>query len=346
MEITVPHACKVMIGRLFSLVRRSPGRTRTARPLREAGTPRLGLALSSGGARGLAHVGVLQVLEEEGIEIHAIAGSSMGAYVGALWAAGFSGTELRDLAEEMHDRRQLWKLADPVFPPMKGLFHGLKAKAHLARSLGDLRFEDLERRLLVIAADLDSKQRMVLREGPLVDAVHASCAMPGIIAPVTVRGRRCVDGGVVDPVPVGALRRFGDVDRVLAVSVIPTFAEVDAGLCEGDEETPPESWWRRSAGFLNRHCNLLAPGNVIDTFRQSIRAAQIRIAHDSVRGADLCLRPEHFHASWHDYAHFERFIQAGRDVATRRLDEIHALLEPGGQTHETEPEPMVGDCVA
>lgn len=335
-----------MISRLLSLFRRNAGRSRSGRPPCPDHGPRLGLALSSGGARGLAHVGVLQVLEEQGIPIHAIAGSSMGAYVGALWAAGFSGNDLSELAEEMHDRGQLWKLADPVFPPMTGLFHGLKAKAHLARSLGDLRFEDLDRQLLVVVADLDNKQRVVLREGRIVDAVHASCAMPGIIAPVTVGGRRCVDGGVVDPVPVGALWRFAEVDRVIAVSVIPTFAEVDAGLCDGDEETPPESWWRRGAGFLNRHCNVLAPGNVIDTFRQSIRAAQIRIAHDSVRGADLCLRPEHFHARWHDYSNFERFIQAGRDVATRRLDEIRSLLEPGGATHENESEPLVGNRVA
>ncbi|MDP4624697.1 MAG: patatin-like phospholipase family protein [Akkermansiaceae bacterium] len=333
------------------IIRRLKGDSRLekhGRPLEvPAGRLKLGLALSSGGARGLAHVGVLQVLEENNIEIHAISGSSMGSYVGSLWAAGFSGKELANLAAEMHDRRQLWKLADPVFPPMRGLFHGLKAKAHLERSLGDLRFEDLERKLLVITADLDTKERLVLRSGKIADAVHASCAMPGIIAPVILNGRRCVDGGVVDPVPCEALRKFADVDRVIAVSVIPTFDEVDAGMYQDEDDLLPRSMPRRFLSAINRNLNFLAKGNIVDTFRQSIRCAQVRIAHDSVKRADLCLRPEHFHAPWNDYSNFERFIDAGRKVALDHLDEIRALAG----ISETPPDEksddsMVGDRVA
>lgn len=333
-----------MFGSILQFFRRDRPPHRVNRPLGEEGPLKLGLALSSGGARGLAHVGVLQVLEENNIEIHAIAGSSMGAYIGALWAAGFSGKDLERLAAEMYDRKQLWKLADPVFPPLTGLFHGLKAKQHLEVSLGDLRFEDLERRLLVIATDIDTKERVVLRSGRLSDAVHASCAMPGIVAPVRINGRRCVDGGVVDPLPAGALRRFTDVDRVLAVSVIPTFAEVDSGLCADDPEPPGA--FRRTLARVNRHVNVLAPGNVVDTFRQSIRAAQIRIAHDSIRCADLCLRPDHFRAKWHDYSNFGRFIESGRKIATERLDEIRDILDPDTRTHEKPDHNMVGECVA
>jgi NTE family protein len=331
-----------------NLLRKLTGKStldRVDRPLVETPTRRkLGLALSSGGARGLAHVGVLQVLEENGIEIHAIAGSSMGSYVGALWAAGFSGSELVKLAEEMHDRRQLWKLADPIFPPTAGLFRGLKAKTHLERSLGDLRFEDLERQLLVITADLDTKERIVLRSGKISDAVHASCAMPGIIAPVTLNGRRCVDGGVVDPIPVGALHKFSEVDKVIAVSVIPTFEEVDAGLYRTLDEPPlPKSFTRRCLSSINRNVNFLAKGNIVDTFRQSIRCAQVRLAHESLKRADIVLRPEHFSAPWNDYANFDRFIEAGRKVALEHLDAIRELQNPS--THETSKN-MVGDRVA
>lgn len=335
-----------MFGSLLQFFRRERPPVRMDRPLADEAPLKLGLALSSGGARGLAHVGVLQVLQEHGIEVHAIAGSSMGAYIGALWAAGFSGHDLEVLAAEMHDRKQLWKLADPVIPPLTGLFHGLKAKRHLEDSLGDLRFEDLERRLLVIATDIDTKERVVLRNGKLSDAVHASCAMPGIVAPVRVNGRRCVDGGVVDPLPAGALRRFTDVDRVLAVSVIPTFDEVDSGLCAGDDEAEPPGAMRRAMSTLNKHMNVLAPGNVVDTFRQSIRAAQIRIAHDSIRRADLCLRPDHFLAKWHDYSNFGRFIESGRKVALERLDEIRRILDPDAETDENPESNVVGECVA
>lgn len=336
-----------MLGNILRFFRGDPRPERRERPLVDAPLPKLGLALSSGGARGLAHVGVLQVLEENGIEIHAIAGSSMGAYIGALWAAGFSGKALEELAEEMHDRRQLWKLADPMIPPMKGLFRGLKARAHLERSLGKLNFEDLERKVLAVSLDIDTKERIVFRKGSIVDAVHASCAMPGIIAPVIINGHRCVDGGVIDPVPVGALHKFSDVDRVLAVSVVPTFQDVDEGLCRSSDDEVPPHWMRRLGRAMNGNFNLLAKGNMIDTFRQGIRAAQIRLAHESCKRADLCLRPEHFFAPWHDYAGFRRFIDAGRQVATEHLDDIRALLRPDFRSHETTPFlSMVGHDVA
>ncbi|WP_193214662.1 patatin-like phospholipase family protein [Luteolibacter marinus] len=335
-----------MLGKILRIFRGDPRPARHRRPLDDAPVPRLGLALSSGGARGLAHVGVLQVLEENHIEVHAIAGSSMGAYIGALWAAGFSGRALEELAAEMHDRRQLWKLADPIFPPMKGLFHGLKARAHLERSLGDLTFEELERQLFAVAVDIDTKERLILRRGRIVDAVHASCAMPGVIAPVTIDGHRCVDGGVIEPVPVGVLHKFSNVNRVLAVSVVPTFSDVEQGHCDYEDDPPP-AWWRRIGSAINSRVNLLAPGNMIDTFRQSIRAAQIRLAHESCKRADLCLRPEHFFAPWHDYSGFRRFIEAGRQVALDHLDEIRAMVRPDIQPNETQPlKPMVGHDVA
>lgn len=324
-----------MLGYIRRFLRNVPPPARQAGRAAGGRGMKLGLALSSGGANGLAHIGVLQVLEENHVEIHAIAGASMGAYIGALWAAGFSGKALAELAAEMHDRRQLWKLADPIFPPMKGLFRGHKARAHLERSLGDLRFEGLARRLLVVTVDIDTKERLVLRRGKVADAVHASCAMPGIVAPVMIDGHRCVDGGVIDPLPVGALWKFSDVDRVLAVSVIPTFEDVDEGRCRDEDKDEPETFWLRRVGAsLNGHLNLLARGNMIDTFRQSIRAAQIRLAHESCKRANFCLRPQHFFVPWHDYAGSERFIDAGRQVATDHLDEIRGLIHPDFHEHE------------
>jgi NTE family protein len=171
--------------------------------------------------------------------------------------------------------------------------------------------------------------------------------MPGVIAPVMLDGHRCVDGGVIDPVPVGALRKFSDVDRILAISTIPTFADVDEGLCRAEEELSDLGMWKRCGLAINRNINFMARGNIIDTFRQSIRAAQIRLAHESCKRADLCLRPEHFFAPWHDYAGFRRFIDAGRQVALDHLDEIRAMLRPDFQAHETPSiQPMVGHDVA
>lgn len=140
---------------------------------------KVGLALSAGGAKGLARVGVLQVLEENGIEIDAIAGCSMGSYIGALWACGYSGPDLEELAAEIQDRKKLWTLADPVLPPLSGLLHGRKAKHHLMRSIGKLRFEDLARRLLIVTFD------PALRAGPRTILATNTSALPAR-APITL----------------------------------------------------------------------------------------------------------------------------------------------------------------
>ncbi len=128
----------------------SPSRSRAPAP------PKFGLALSCGGARGLAHVGAIQVLEEEHIPIAAIAGSSMGAYVGALWAAGIDGPGLEKLAGEVKDRRTLFRLfVDPVIPPLAGFIRGNKARKHLERTLGNMKISELQKPMFIMATELD-----------------------------------------------------------------------------------------------------------------------------------------------------------------------------------------------
>jgi NTE family protein len=333
-----------------------PDRRRSERPARsgpvEKSQRRLGLALSAGGAKGLAHVGVLQVLEENNIEIDAISGCSMGAYVGALWACGYSGTDLEELAAEIQDRKTLWKLADPVLPPLSGLFFGEKAKRHLMKSIGELRFEDLTRRLLIVTFDLDTKERLVRREGRIADAVHASCAMPGIIRPVLLDGHRCADGGVVDPVPVSSLEKFSEVDVTVAVSVLPSLGEVERFAHEpalAESERPGRV--RRLGNLLNRQFNLLAPGNVLDTLRKSVQAAQLRIAAQSCKRATLCIQPAFaLPGLWHDYTNFRHYIDAGRAAAEAALPALRTLLDrnvPLPHDHESSLHSLlVGERVA
>ena len=332
---------------------RARERERTERPPAEtAPHRRIGLALSAGGAKGLAHVGVLQVFEEHGLEIEAVAGCSMGAYIGALWACGYSGRDLEELASEIQDRRTLWKLADPVIPPVSGLFHGEKAKRLLMESIGELRFEDLARRLLIVTFDLDTKERLVLRKGRIADAVHASCSMPGIIKPVTLGRHRCADGGVVDPCPVGTLRKFSETDLHLAVSVLPSLAEVDRAAAADPPPRPRRhrSLARRLGSLLNHNLNLLAEGNVIDTLRKSIQAAQLRLAEQSCHRATLALRPRFdLPGHWHDYPNFRHYIEAGRAAAEAALPQLKLLLDPNRPLpHEGSPlhPPMVGERVA
>lgn len=312
--------------------------------------PKIGLALSSGGAKSLAHIGVIQVLEENNIPIHAVSGSSMGAYIGALWATNHTAEQMLQLATNMQDPATMRKLADPVIPPIKGVFYGNKVKSLLGESIGNATFEDLNRQLLVIAANLDTYERIVFRTGNLLDAVHASCAMPGIIVPVDIDGMRCTDGGVVDPVPVGALSKFADVDYVIAVSTVATLEEVDTHTsavqtAAEDDEEEMQTWWKKALTAVGSKLNPGATGNMIDNLRRSLRASQIRLAHDSCLRATLTIRPVSKGGEWHEYHEFEHYIKLGREKATEALPEIKKLLEPL-PNNETTEQSMVGKRIA
>ncbi|MDB6137070.1 MAG: hypothetical protein JWO94_142 [Verrucomicrobiaceae bacterium] len=303
--------------------------------------PRIGLCLSSGGARGLAHIGVIQVLEEEKIPISAISGSSMGAYLGALWAAGFNGLKLEELAREIKDRRTLLSLLDPVVPPFEGLIRGHKIRKHLERSLGGVNFEDLKVPLLIVATDLDTLAPVVFNRGNVAAAVHASSAVPGFCAPVHLNGRRYTDGGASEPLPVTLLRELEGIDRVVAVSVIPTSSDI--GECRaGDVAIGPKMSRNPFVRFW-RKINLMGYGNVLDTFSRALMASQIQVTAKEAAQADVVLHPFFCEAAWYDYENFDRYIKAGRDAAREAMPEIRALLTDAlprpskGSHYETAP---------
>ncbi len=179
---------------------------------------RVGLALGSGGARGAAHVGVLKVLEREGIKISAIAGSSIGAMVGGAYAAGVA---LSRIEEEWltTSRTKLLRSFLPTFP-RTGLSSGAGLRRYLREILGDVRIEDLPIPFAAVATDLDMGEPVILRSGALVEAIRASTAIPGVFQPVRWEGRLLVDGGMVEPLPVRVCRELG-AEIVIAVDTNP-----------------------------------------------------------------------------------------------------------------------------
>lgn len=182
--------------------------------------PVLGLALSGGNVRGVAHIGVLAVLEEAGIRPDLVAGTSAGSLVGAFYCAGWDSARL---LQEI--RNFSWReVARPRLPDPMGLLDSEMIEEWITRRLGDIRFENLDIPFAAVATDLVSGERVVLREGPVAPAVRASCAIPGLFSPyVTPDGRILVDGGVVDNLPVRAAREMG-AEAVLAVNVSSTTA--------------------------------------------------------------------------------------------------------------------------
>jgi len=179
--------------------------------------PKLGVALSGGGARGLAHIGVLKALSSAGIQIDFLAGASMGGVIAASFAAGLDPSQIEEIACHVGTASRLARLADPILP-QKGIFKGEKLHSFFDQQLHSMTFDDLQIPLTIIAVDLNSSREIHITKGSLADAIRATISIPGIFIPVESDGMRLVDGGLLNNLPVDVVRAMG-ADVVLAVDV-------------------------------------------------------------------------------------------------------------------------------
>lgn len=175
--------------------------------------PDVGLALSGGAVLGAAHIGVLKVLDEEGISVTHIAGTSMGAVVAAFYAFGFKGGQIGEIAEEFR-----WPQVTRFSPSRLGILSMDKLMSTLRRHMGSVKMEEAKIPLAVIATDIATGEKVVIREGDLASAVAASACVPGIFVPIEREGRLLVDGGLLENLPVSPLKAWG-VDAIIAVDV-------------------------------------------------------------------------------------------------------------------------------
>jgi NTE family protein len=181
---------------------------------------KVGLALSGGGARGLAHIGVLKVLEKAGVPISVMAGTSMGGLIAIAYAAGYPIAEMEDRALRFSRLKELMKLID-LTPQRRGLLEGQKVRNYIRAWLGDhLTFADLQIPTTLTTVDLNSGQEVLLSSGPILPAVFATIAIPGIFKPVIESGQLLVDGGVLDNLPIQPVQLLG-ANFVIAVDVHP-----------------------------------------------------------------------------------------------------------------------------
>ncbi|OGO40522.1 MAG: hypothetical protein A2147_07630 [Chloroflexi bacterium RBG_16_57_8] len=181
---------------------------------------KIGLALGGGAARGLAHIGVLEVLEREGIPIDLIAGTSIGAIIGAFYACTKDIALMKKLAVEVGSRRVHYIFSDVTFP-RTGLIRLERVEKLLKQVIGGVRFQDSQLPFACVAVDIDRGEEVVLDRGLIWDAVRASASVPVIVALRKVEGRNFVDGGLLNPLPTSVARRMG-ADFVIAVNVVPT----------------------------------------------------------------------------------------------------------------------------
>lgn len=177
------------------------------------GQLKIGLALGGGVARGIAHVGVLSELERAGVPIDCIAGTSIGALIGASYCAGLEVDELRDIAA----RTGWWQVSRPFFSA-GGLVTFKQLENWFIDNVGEFEVEDLAIPFAAVASDLNTGERVVLQKGRLTTAVRASCSVPGFVPPVEIGDRILVDGGITDNIPADVARLLG-ADYVIGVDI-------------------------------------------------------------------------------------------------------------------------------
>ncbi len=257
--------------------------------------PRLGLALSGGAARGLAHVGVLKVFAEHGIRFDCVAGTSAGALVGGALASGMPIEEIEKIGRSLR-----WRDLGRMTVSRLGIQSNAVMEEYVRTRFPHTRFEELPTPFAAVATDLRTGAAVVMRdEGDVGFAIRASCAVPGWYVPVTdARGRQLVDGGLVANLPVSVVRALG-AEVVVAVDV----------NSEG-------------AKFLG------PPTSVIGVLLQSMLVVQRTAVAHQRQLADVVLSPTIGHLRWDEMTRADEFIEAGVEAARSALPAIKELLEP------------------
>ena len=260
---------------------------------------KVGLALGSGAARGLAHIGVLAVLEKEGIPIDMIAGTSAGAAIGAIYASGVNTGRMKEQVLEAGWKR-IAPLIDPSLPKT-GLIKGKKIKDLLSSYVGgNIKFSDLKIPFACVATDIDTGEQVVIERGSVPDALRASISIPAIFTLVKREGRYLVDGGLVNPVPVSVVRRMG-ADFIIAVNVMPD--------------------------VIDRVEKIRREPNIFQIIIQSIYIATYSLIRTSMEGADVIIEPEVAHIGASEFLKAPELISWGEKAAQMAIPEIKRKLK-------------------
>ncbi|NLC06520.1 MAG: patatin family protein [Syntrophomonadaceae bacterium] len=253
------------------------------------GCKKLGLVLGAGSARGLAHIGVIQVLQEEAIPIDLVVGSSMGAVIGACYAAGTDMYLLPKLIAEMNFNQ----LIDMQIP-RKGFIAGNRIQELIKILTHGKNFDQLSIPLAVLATDLEAGKRVVFQDGPVYQAVRASISIPGIFQPVELNNRLLIDGAVTERLPANTARELG-AEVIIAVDV--TF---------GNHEMKINS--------------------ILDIFLQSISLLERQIHDSRIQEIDILIQPEVGNLGMKRFDLVEEAVQAGREATKPLLPLIKELL--------------------
>lgn len=294
---------------------------------RQLGDCLVGLVLGVGVGYGFCHIGVLKVIEEENIPIDVIAGSSIGALIASLWAVGKSSREILEITREFREPKHIWELVDITFPRL-GFIKGNKLYRFLKRHLGDKTFYDLKMPLKIIASDVRRKEPKILDKGLLVDAIMASCSMPGIFAPFKFKEEVLFDGGVTNPLPTEPLVKMG-VKKIIAVNVTPSREDILKQLIKLKSGSPCEyagdASKNKPFGLLGRLKSIFNL-NIVDIIFSSVEVLQSEVARREGELADIVLHPDTTGLFWLELHKADEFARRGEIEARNNLGKIWQLV--------------------
>jgi NTE family protein len=301
-----------------------------------AGAPVIGLALGSGSARGWAHIGVIQELEAMGVRPQVVAGTSIGALVGAVYVSG----QLQEFADWVQKLtiRDVFGLLDISFS--SGVVKGEKLFGLFMEQHRSPNIEDIEQRFVSVATDMRTGREVWITRGPILSAARASCAMPGLFTPVKFGERWMLDGGLVNPVPVSACRALG-ADVIIAVNLNAQLvgAQLSRGSrqqAEREADTPEEK------GFWQRVTAYLASGDpdnpgFFDVIATSVNIMQDRITRSRMAGdpPEITLVPLLEDFALMDFHRAGEAIEEGRRLVRQHAEDVRCWV---GSLEATRPE--------
>lgn len=282
------------------------------------------LVLSSGGARGLAHIGAIDALVERGYHIHAISGTSMGSVVGGMYACG----KLEDFRKFITSlsRLDVYRLMD-IAISKKGLIKGERVFSEMKNFVGDIRIEDLPIPFAAVSADLTNHSAVVFTEGDLLSALRASSAIPSILLPVSLNEALLVDGGIVDPLPIEQVQRI-DGDLLVAINVNAPREEIQIKQpteSEGTYYKLRQQIKRHWPSLINENEKKLPVNGMIDIMSSSFELMQQQLTLTALHyhSPDILVNLPVNLADTFDFHRASEIIQTGYEAMSKQLDLVN-----------------------
>ena len=255
---------------------------------------KIGLALGGGGAKGLAHIGIIKALESAGIQIDYIAGTSMGALVGGFYAATGDIRALEDFIIHVK-RSDIFPIKEIIKRKDGALFKGESIADKLRKELKNIKIEELKIPFAALTTDAKNGDEVCLKNGDLVDAIRASTALPIVFAPVAINNQLLIDGGLVNPVPADVVKDMG-ADYVIAVDV-------------------SSRWFAAPEELATTH-------DIYGVVSSALSIIEYQIAKNILKNADLVLRPPVMSYNWIEFNKAQEIIKAGEQELELNLREI------------------------